>query len=141
MESSPLRDMRRNLRASVSASAAPYGYTLTVFSTGSVAAYEIGKPHVVELLLFVAGAVLAFLAVEVAAYVGLRVRVERQAPSTVEAWGHAHLVSAGLAIGSSWAVLQALDSTVGWLVVGFVSTAVYLLLYAAQRTLAARAPK
>jgi hypothetical protein len=135
------RDLRRNLRVSVAASAAPYGYTLTVFSTGSVAAYEIDKPHVFELLLFVAGAVLGFLAVEVAAYEGLRVHPGQNAPGPVEAWGHAHLISTGLAIGASWAVLQAVDSTVGWLVVGFVSTAVYLVVFAVQRTLAARAAR
>jgi hypothetical protein len=42
---SPTEGLRRRLRASVVDSAAPYGYTLTIFANGSVAGYIIGKPH------------------------------------------------------------------------------------------------
>ncbi len=38
-----VNDLRSHLRSSVAASASPYGYTLTIFSTGAVAEHLIGK--------------------------------------------------------------------------------------------------
>lgn len=133
-----MNDLRSHLRASVAASAAPYGYTLTIFSTGAVAEHLIGKPHVFQVLLFVAGAVLAFLAVEIVAYGKLIVRLQRGGTETTAVWGHAHLLSTGAAIGVSWAFLEVLNSGIAWLGVGFLATSVYLLLDAVQTTLAER---
>ncbi len=129
--------LRERLQDSVAASAAPYGYTLTIFSTGSLASHFIGTPHLPEVLLFVAGAVLAFLSIELIAFGHLRVRLVRS-PLPQQAWGHAHLLSAGLAIFVSWVALQALDDELGWLAVGFLSTAVYLIVNAVQALLASR---
>jgi hypothetical protein len=130
---------RSHLQDSVSASAAPYGYALVIFSTGSVADYVIGRPHVLEVLLFLAGGVLAFLLCEIGAYGRPLVRLRSQAGGPMEAWGHAHLLSAAAAVMASWALLQLVPSDLGWLVVGFSSTAVYLLLNAGQTLLASLA--
>jgi hypothetical protein len=132
-------ELRSHLRSAVAASAGPYGYTLTIFATGSVASYVIGRPHVFELLLFIAGAVAAFLLVEAVAFGSPRAHLKPGEAGPVEAWGQAHLVSAGLAIFLSWAALQAVSSNVGWAVAGFVSTATYLMLNAVQSLLAAAA--
>ena len=129
---------REHLQSVVAASAGAYGYTLTIFSTGSVGAYMIGEPHIFEVLPFTAGAVVAFAAVEVVAYGSLQVRLRSRQGGRVEAWGHAHLLSASLAIVSSWALLQAVHTNVGWLLVGLNSTAIYLALNAFQGLLAAR---
>lgn len=130
--------LRRELRASVVDSAAPYGYTLTIFGAGSVADYIVGKPHVFEVLLYIAGAVLGFLLVGTIAYDRLTVRLRKPEPSPEAIWGHAHVLSAGAAIGASWAFLQALTSDVAWLIVGFLATSIYLFLNAVQATIAAR---
>lgn len=130
---------KSHLQESVSASAAPYGYALVIFSTGSVADYEIGRPHVFEVLLFLAGGVLAFVLCEVGAYGGPLVRLRSQSNDPIEAWGHAHLLSASAAVLVSWALLQLVDSRVGWLVVGFSCTGPYLILNATQTLLAALA--
>lgn len=138
VNSSLKSDFRSHLQSSVAESAAPYGYTLTIFSVGSVASYLIGKPHVFEVLLLVGGAVLAFVSVELAAYQRFRIRLKRGESPKVEVWAYAHLVSAGLAIAVSWGILQAVDSTLGWLLVGFLATVIYVTVDAAQVTLAAR---
>jgi MFS family permease len=130
--------LRRQLRSSVVDSAAPYGYTLTIFANGSVAEYMIGKPHVFEVLLLIAGAVAGFLAIELIAYGHLTIRLSKPDSGPEEIWGHAHLLSAGISVLVCWAFLQALSTNAAWLVVGFLATAVYLLVNAVQGTLASR---
>lgn len=131
-------EVRANLRGSVSASAAAYGYTLTVFSSGSLGHHALGAPHVLQVLLFIFGAVLGFTGVEVLANGGLEGSDEEATPVKLSVWGNAHLPAAGLAVGASWLALQALDSDLAWLLIGLVATAVYLVVNAAQATFAAR---
>jgi hypothetical protein len=137
--SGPESGVRRQLRSSVVESAAPYGYTLTIFGTGSVAEYMIGKPHVFEVLIYIAGAVAGFLAVAALAYGRPTIRLRKPQPGPEAIWGHAHLVSAGAAVGASWAFLQVLSTNVAWTIVGFLTTVVYLLLSAIQAALASAA--
>jgi hypothetical protein len=132
------KGVRRQLRSSVVDSAAPYGYTLTIFASGSVGSYMIGKPHVFEVLLLIAGAVAGFLAIEFVAFGRLTIRLSKPDSGPEEIWGHAHLVSAGIAVFACWAFLQVLSTNVAWLVVGFLATVVYLLVNAVQDTLASR---
>lgn len=129
------RSYRAHLRAAISASAAPYGYTLAVFSSGSICEQQLAKPHVYEVLLFVAGAALAFLGAELAAFRSLQIRLGGQSTPPHAAWGYAHLTSAGLAIVATWALLQAVQAKVAWALSGFVVTAVYLAVSAAQTML------
>lgn len=131
--------LRRHLRSSVVDSASPYGYALTIFGTGSVGDYIIGKPHVFEVLLYVGGAVAGFLLAGLLAYGHFTVRLRKPEPQPEAIWGHAHLLSAGLAIGASWAFLQALTTNVAWLIIGFLATIVFLLLNAFQTMLASDA--
>jgi hypothetical protein len=131
--------LRRQLRSSIVESAAPYGYTLTIFGTGSVAEYMIGKPHVFEVLIYIAGAVAGFLAVTAFAYGRPTIRLRKPQPTPEAIWGHAHLVSAGVSVGASWAFLQILSTNVAWAIVGFLTTAIYLLLSAVQAALASTA--
>jgi len=137
METEPvLGRYRRTLRASVAASAAPYGYTLTIWSCGAMAIEEGGLPGLLEALLFVAGGVLAFFLVETLAY-GSPTAVLRPAAGTeVALWGHAHLLSAGLAVTSAAVVLWLVDGLAAWPLVGLVATLTYLLAGAAQITAA-----
>lgn len=58
-------EYRRNLRAALGASAGPYGYTLTIWTTGAVLIHAFGMPSPLDAFLFMAGAVVAF------AFVGL----------------------------------------------------------------------
>lgn len=81
---------RRTLRASVAASAAPYGYTLSVWSCGAMAIGDDGLPGLLEALLFVAGGVLAFFLVETLAYGSPTATLRPGARPDVALWGHAH---------------------------------------------------
>ena len=47
---------RSALRATIAASAAPYGYTLTVWTSGAVLSHARGIPSAAEALLFLGGA-------------------------------------------------------------------------------------
>jgi hypothetical protein len=123
----------------VAASAAPYGYTITIWSSGAVCMDLLGKPHVAEVLIFMAGAVLAFVVVEVAAYGSFRVRLVPGEPPAIAVWGNMHVGSAGLAIFLVWVSDHIFDGWVGWPVAGFVATSVYLVLTATQITLASAA--
>lgn len=132
---------RRSLRIGVAASSAPYGYTITIWSSGAVSMDLLGKPHVASALLYVAGAATAFLAVQVGAYGTLRVRLQPGPPPPIAAWGNAHFLSAGGAVLAVWGAERLLDSEAGWAVAGFLATSLYLTLNALQMTLASRAVK
>jgi hypothetical protein len=119
-------------------SAAPYGYTLTIFGAGSVAEYMVGKPHVFEVLLYIAGAVTGFVLVGAIAFGHLTVNLSKPDTEPEAIWGHAHLFSAGAAVGISWAFLQLLSTNLSWLIVGFLATFTYLMVNAVQTTLASR---
>ncbi len=128
--------LRRHLRTSVVESAAPYGYTLTIFGAGSVTEYIVGKPHVFEVLLYLGGAVGGFLLIGLVAYGRLTVRLRKPEPTPEAIWGHAAVLSAGLSIFACWVFLQVLDTNLSWLIVGFLATAIYLFLNAVQTTIA-----
>ena len=51
---------RTHLKTAVAASAAPYGYTLTIWTSGAVTTHARGIPTAWEALIFLAGAVLGF---------------------------------------------------------------------------------
>ena len=131
----------RNLRLGVAASAAPYGYTITIWSSGAVSMDVLGKPHAAAALLYVIGAVAAFLAVEIIAYGELRIRLSSGPMPRMAVWGNAHLVPSGGAVFAVWGIDHALRGELGgWPVAGFLATGLYLTLNAVQTTLASRRP-
>ena len=136
---SPSPGFRSNLRATTSASGVPYGYTITIWSSGTVSADVLGLPHLGQILLFMAGAVLGFLVVNASAYGTLGVVTRQRAADRMPIWAFVHWISAGVAVVAVWAADHALGGTLAWPVAGFLATAVYIVLQAAQATLAARA--
>ena len=95
----------RALTTVLRGSAVPYGYTLTVLATHAVLTNEHGNPDVLEVLLFVTGAVVAFSLLGIVA--------ERLAPEPLQAGsrdmirsGAIHALAIGCAFGA--AVLIAL---------------------------------
>ena len=141
MPASDPGSFRRQLQVSVSAAAGPYGYTLVIFSTGSLAEGAIGNPRLPEVLLYLAGAVLGFVLVELIAFGHPRIRMREPSGEPLEAWAYAHLLSAGLAVLVAWAALQIIHTVVAWALVGFLATAAYLILNAVQTLLARRAAR
>jgi hypothetical protein len=119
------------LRATVAASAAPYGYTLTVWTSGAVLSHARGIPSAAAALLFLAGAVAAYALVA-----GLAVRGSQQRlvlePRHAAVWGGLHLFSVGLAIGAASLVAQFVTNPAAWPLGGFLATALYLIVSAGQ---------
>ena len=126
---------RSSLRATVAASAAPYGYTLTIWTSGAVLSHAHGIPNGGDALIFLIGAVAAFALIGGVVFGGLSepVIVEH---SRVVVWGGLHFVSVGAAIGVAWLVGHVVSSAAVWPIGGFLITALYLLGSALQLTVA-----
>lgn len=124
---------RKNLRTAVGASAAPYGYTLTTWTTGAVLAHARGIPGALDALLFMAGAVLGFAFVGTLAFGGVTQRFVHE-PRHAALWGSFHFFSVGLAIAAAALAAWMVHHTLVWCVGSFLSTTTYLLVLAVQFT-------
>ena len=127
---------RAHLQTAVANSAAPYGYTLTIWTSGAVTTHARGVPTAWEALLFLAGAVIGFGVAAALAYGRPSEILAPRGHSPVRLWGGFHLLSVGLAIGAATLVTTVVRDSFDWLIVGFVATLVYLVVIAAQFTLA-----
>lgn len=118
--------LRAALGTVVSATAAPYGYTVTLWSAGALLIHQHGFPHPAEVFLFLTGALLGFALVGSFAHGALRTR----APITVGP-GHVmtgvlHWFATGVAVGSV-ALVAEVPGWVAWSLGSLVATSVYLL--------------
>jgi len=120
----------------VAASAAPYGYTLTIWTSGAVATHARGIPTALEAVLFLAGAVSGFFLVGTIAHGGVGRILRVAGEPTVRLWGGFHLPSVGLAIAASTLVVALVHGVLVWPLVGLLVTCIYLLVIAAQFTIA-----
>ena len=127
---------RSHLQAAVASSAAPYGYTLTIWTSGAVTTHARGIPSALEALLFLAGAVSGFALVGAFAHRSTDRVLRPPEEATVRLWGGFHLPAVGLAIAASALVVAVVDGVLDWPLVGFIVTCTYLLAIAAQFTLA-----
>lgn len=127
------RGFRGLLRNTVVSSAAPYGYTLTVWTTGVAVTRIDGRaPTTVDALLMAVGAVLAFTVVGSVALGGPGSVLEPGPAERVRLWGAAHLVPLFANLGICSLLLRAVHGHVAWPLAGFTATAVYLLTMATQ---------
>ena len=126
---------RSALRATVAASAAPYGYTLTIWTSGAVLSHARGIPDSGEALLFLLGAVAGYALVGGVAFGGFWERLLPE-PARAVAWGGLRLFSVGLAIGAASLVAHLLHGLAAWPTGGFLATAIYLTVSALQLTVA-----
>jgi len=129
-------DYRHHLRSVVTASAAPYGYTLTLWTGGAVATHSEGVPSTVDALLLLGGAVLGFAAVGAYAFGGINGVLSPGASREVRLWGGLHLPSVGSSILLVTLVAHLVSGHVVWPLVGFIATATYLLVIGVQFWLA-----
>jgi len=119
-------------------SAVPYGYTLTVLASHSIVANKQGGPNVIEIVVFVIGAMLGFA---ILAAVAERRGVGR-APTALgrREYIHAgmiHVFAIGAALGS--AILIALvPGLLAWGLAAFAATVLYLLITSLELDFATR---
>jgi hypothetical protein len=129
---------RHQLRAVVSASAAPYGYTLTLWTAGAITTHAAGgAPSAVDALLLLVGAVIGFGAVGALAFGGVN-RVLTGRADGVHVWGGMHLPSVGSSILLVTVLTALVHGHVVWPLVGGVATVAYLLVLAVQFRVASR---
>jgi hypothetical protein len=130
-------DVRRAFATMVSSSAAPYGYTLTVWSSGALLMHFRHAPSVWEVFLFLAGAVVAFAVLSMMG----RGPIERadpvSQPSARALAGALDLFAVGVAVGAA-ALLSMIPSWVAWPLSSLGATALYLLAASIQLALAER---
>jgi hypothetical protein len=110
----------------VSASAAPYGYTVSLWSSGAMLIHFRHSPDVAEIFLFAAGALTGF------ALLGLRARPILQSSGSIEGpgdrvvTGALHWFSVGVAVGAV-ALVAEIPSWVAWPLGSLTATTLFLL--------------
>ncbi len=125
-------DYRHHLRAVVAASAAPYGYTLTLWTAGAVTTHAAGLPTALDAVLLLAGAVLGFGAVGAFAFGSINGVLAPGARGDIRVWGGVHFPSVGLSILLTWLLTRLVHGPVVWPLVGFTATVTYLLMIGLQ---------
>jgi hypothetical protein len=120
----PRRRYAAALVSVLSRSALPYGYTISVWTSGEVLKHDLGSPDVVEIWLFLAGAVAAFSALGVLATLA-RPRPAKPSPYQLLRAGTTQALAVGGALGATCAI--GLIHAVGaWPLASFAATGVYL---------------
>jgi hypothetical protein len=115
----------------------PYGYTLTIWTSGAVTIQEQGElPSAVDAVLFLFGASMAYLALGVLAYgrLGAAMRSRDEFPAPL--WACVHLPGAILSVVCCATLGHWLRGWVSWPVAGAVATGTFLVVLAAQFRLA-----
>ncbi len=115
-------------------SIAPYGYTLTIWTTGGVLTHAQGLPSTLDALLFMSGAVGGFALLGLAAFGDVHARVQLE-PHPPALWGGLHVLSIGIAIAAATLIAHQVHNAGAWPLGGFASTLIYLAVLAAQLAL------
>jgi hypothetical protein len=123
--------LRAALSTMVTASAAPYGYTITTWSSGAVLMHTHGTPRVAEVFAFIVGAVAGFAAIALLARGALADDAMLDNPAHRVLAGALHWIAAGAAVGSV-ALLAEIHHWIAWPLGSFAATTVYLTLASAQ---------
>jgi hypothetical protein len=116
------------------ASAVPYGYTVTVWTSGMMLTRERGLPSVGEVFLFMVGAVAGF------ALLGLIARLNAGLPfepseGALRRTGMIQFLAVGGALGCA-ALVALIRNGIAWPLGAFVATATYLAIATFELTLA-----
>lgn len=130
---------RRHLRTVVSATAAPYGFTLSIWTGGALTIEQVGSfPSTVDALLFVAGAVVGFGTLSALVFGGIDDVLTPTSRAQVRVWGGLHLPALGSSVLACSGLAHTVREPLVWPVVGFTATTVYLAVIAAQYWVASR---
>lgn len=116
-----------------SSAAGAYGYTIGLGSSIAMAVDELRGPSPGEALLLMAGAVAAFMMLELYARGGSPDLRRPAADRPHYIFVNAHFLSAGAAICAAWVVVHSVPAPTAWALMGFVVTALYFVIGAAQR--------
>jgi hypothetical protein len=128
--------LRAQLSATAASAAGPYGYTISLGGSIALAVGALGPPGLADVLLMMAGAVVAFVLLEAVAQGSLAPQASaRDRPPSI--WGNAHIPSAGATLCAVWAIVHHVDGVAAWGVTGFAVTSIYFVVTAVQRVVTA----
>lgn len=133
-----LGNYRDHLQAIIGATAAPYGYTLTIWTAAAIASHAEGAPDGLEAVLFLAGAVVAFACVGAAAHGGVNGVLSVDRSREVRLWGALHIPAIGLTVGETTMIVTLMKGPTIFPATSFTVTVTYLAVIAAQFTFADR---
>ncbi|HEX4719922.1 MAG TPA: hypothetical protein VH300_15460 [Thermoleophilaceae bacterium] len=129
-DKAPPSGLRSTLRPAfgtmVAASAAPYGYTVSVWSTGGLLMHYHGTPRTHDVFAFAAGALAGFALLGVLAHGAISHGDQLDHGPDRVLTGMLHWFAVGAAIGAA-ALLAELHGWAAWPLASFAATAVYLL--------------
>ena len=121
--------MGEALQTVIAGIAIPYGYTLAIWSSGALAIYRYGGFTARDILLFVSGAVLAYLVLDFSL---LFVDIESQGSATVvPPIALANIVPMVSAIAMALLIKRLSSRALGFALSGFSATLVYTLVLTA----------
>lgn len=127
----PVRGLRVAMGTVVAASAAPYGYTISVWCSGALLMGAHGLPRTLEVFAFLAGAVAGYGLVGLLAQRALTRMEFLDRPQDRVRAGMMHWFAVGAAVGTV-ALVAELPSALAWPLSSFAATTVYLLGASAQ---------
>jgi hypothetical protein len=124
---SPDSTLRAALGTIVAASAAPYGYTISIWSTGAVLMRSHGTPRVTDVFAFLAGALAGFGLMGLLAQ-GALLRMEplEHPPDRVLA-GAMHWLAAGGAVAAAALIAHHIHRWEAWPLGSLAATSIYIL--------------
>ncbi len=132
------RHYRTGLQASIRNNTTAYGFSIMITASYGALASIGGEPTVVDVLLFVFGAILAFVGIEAVVSAGFRRHVAEEPPEVVALGTALSFVSAGVAVGTAALCGEVLSDQLAWPVGAFTATAAYILISAAEMAAAER---
>jgi hypothetical protein len=121
----------------VSASATPYGYTVSLWCSGAVLMHSHPRPGTGEVFLFAAGALSGFALLGAIAHGRLRAAAPLGPGREGVVAGLLHWFAVGIAVGAV-ALLAEIPSWIAWPLGSFAATTLYLVGATLQLALVAR---
>jgi hypothetical protein len=129
---------REHLQAVVGATAAPYGYTLTVWMAAAIVVHAAGAPDGLEAIPFLVGAVGAFACIGAAAHGHVDAVISADRSREVRLWGALHFPAIGLTVGETATIVSLVHGPAIFPITSFTVTFAYLAVIAAQFAFADR---
>jgi hypothetical protein len=123
------------LASTLRSTAAAYGYTLTTATTLAMLAGTHGSPGTGDLFLFVGGGLIGYLLLEALLWM---IAARGKVGDTLPIAGALNVFSVTAGLGGATAVAHEVGSGIAWLLAPLASTALYLLVVAAQVAAVAR---
>jgi hypothetical protein len=127
---------RQALTTVLRGSAVPYGYTLTVLASHSILANRHGGPDVIEILLFVAGAIVGFATLAAVAQSRSQRPLQPGRGDVIRA-GMIHVFAIGAAFGAS-VLIALIPGLLAWPLGAFAATVLYLSIVSLEIDLTSR---